>query len=352
MPRIAVLPGDGIGAEVTRQAIKVLRRVAADAQLELDLDERDFGAGRYVRTGTAITEAELAELETEYDAILLGTLGDPRVPDHAHVRAILSGLRARLDLYIDLRPIRLLDPSLSPLGHGAQPVDLVVYGENAGGTGVGIGGQLHRGTSGEVVLDESVSTWNGAERLLRAAFEHAQSAGPRSVALAEHPEAMPHRSDLWRRAFAEVGAEYPDVERQVVHVEMLASDLVFHPARYGIIIAPSLVAGMVSHFAAGLAGRPWLVPRAELHPGRPGLFRPMHGPAYDLAGTDRANPTGTILAAALLLDRLGFAREAARIEAAVRRSIRLGQTTPDLGGTLGTDAVGDWICRELGEADL
>lgn len=352
MPRIAVLPGDGIGAEVTRQAVKVLRRVAADAQLELDLDERDLGAGRHGRTETAVTEAELAELETQYDAILLGALGGPRVPHHAHTGAILGGLRARLDLYIDLRLIRSLDPSLSPLGHAAQPVDLVVYGENAGGPGVGIGGQLHRGASDAVVLDESVSTWKGAERLLRAAFEHAQSAGPRRVALAEHPEAMPHRSDLWRRAFAEVGAEYPDVEREAVHAEALAADLVFHPARYGILVAPSLVAGLVSHLAAALAGRPWLVPRAELHPGRPGLFRPMHGPAYDLVGTGRANPVGAILAASLLLDRLGFAREAARIEAAVRRSIRLGQTTPDLGGTLATEAVGDWICRELGEADL
>jgi 3-isopropylmalate dehydrogenase len=350
MVRIAVIPGDGIGVEVTRQAVKVLRRVAEDARLELQLVEWDLGAERYLATGSAITEAEISRLETEYDAIFLGALGDPRVPDQAHARAILLGLRFRLDLYINLRPVRLFDPRFSPLKEiRAEDVDLVIFRENTEGTYVGLGGTFKRGTADEIAIEEDINTRKGVERIVRAAFEHARATGRHRITLADKANAMQHAGGLWRRVFAEVGAEYPEVEREAVYIDALALDLVLRPARYGIIVTSNLFGDILSDLAAALVGGLGLAPSANLHPGRPGLFEPVHGSAPDLAGKDRANPHAAILTTALMLEHLGYHREATRIEGAVRRSVELRQTTPDLGGTLGTEAVGDWVCQVLAE---
>jgi 3-isopropylmalate dehydrogenase len=349
MARIAIIPGDGIGVEVTRQAVKVLRRVAEAARLELELVEWPLGAERYLETGVAITEQEMTELETEYDAIFLGALGDPRVPDQAHARAILLGLRFHLDLFINLRPVRLFDTRLSPLRDiSAEDLDLVIFRENTEGTYVGLGGTFKRGTADEIAIEEDINTRKGVERIIRAAFQHARSSGRHRITLADKANAMQHAGGLWRRVFAEVGAEYPEVEREAIYIDALALDLVLRPARYGIIVTSNLFGDILSDLAAALAGGLGLAPSANLHPGRPGLFEPVHGSAPDLAGKDRANPHAAILTAALMLENLGYQREADQIEAAVRRSIELGKTTPDLGGNLGTEAVGDWVSEEVG----
>ena len=348
MPRIAVIPGDGIGPEVTRQAVRVLRLLSEERGLPLELVEWDLGAERYLRTGTAITEAEFAELERDYHAILLGALGDPRVPDNAHTRAILLGLRFRLDLYINLRPARLLHPRLSPLKDpGEHGIDIVVVRENTEGLYTGIGGQFKRGTPDELALEQDVNTRKGIERIVRAAFEYARATGRRRVTLADKANAMPHAGELWRRTFAEVAAEYPDIEREALYIDALALDLVRRPGRYQVIVTSNLFGDILSDLAAALVGGLGLAPSANLHPGRHALFEPVHGSAPDIAGTGRANPLAAILSAALLLDHLGYAREAARVEAAVRATIERGETTPDLGGTLDTERVGDAVCAEL-----
>jgi 3-isopropylmalate dehydrogenase len=350
MARIAVIPGDGIGTEVIRQAVKVLGCVAEEARLDLELVEWNLGADRYLETGVAITEEEKARLETEYDAILLGALGDPRVPDHAHAREILLGLRFRLDLYVNLRPVRLWDAAFSPLKNVApEDVDIVIFRENTEGVYVGLGGTFKMGTPDEVAIEEDVNTRKGVERIVRAAFEYARSAGRRRVTLADKANAMRYAGGLWRRVFAEVGSEYPDIEREAMYVDALALDMVLRPSRYDVIVASNLFGDILSDLAAALVGGLGLAPSANLHPGKPGLFEPVHGSAPDIAGKDRANPLAAILTGALMLEQLGFPREAGRIEAAVRRSIELRRTTPDLGGELGTEAVGDWICRELRE---
>jgi len=345
-----VIPGDGIGTEVIRQAVKVLGCVAEEARLDLELVEWNLGADRYLETGVAITEEEKARLETEYDAILLGALGDPRVPDHAHAREILLGLRFRLDLYVNLRPVRLWDAAFSPLKNVApEDVDIVIFRENTEGVYVGLGGTFKMGTPDEVAIEEDVNTRKGVERIVRAAFEYARSAGRRRVTLADKANAMRYAGGLWRRVFAEVGSEYPDIEREAMYVDALALDMVLRPSRYDVIVASNLFGDILSDLAAALVGGLGLAPSANLHPGKPGLFEPVHGSAPDIAGKDRANPLAAILTGALMLEQLGFPREAGRIEAAVRRSIELRRTTPDLGGELGTEAVGDWICRELRE---
>jgi len=348
MKRIAVIPGDGIGVEVTRQAVKLIDRLRSNG-LGLETTEFDFGADRYVRSGVAITEAELSHLESDFDAIFLGAMGDPRVPDNAHARAILLGLRFRLDLYINLRPAYLIDARLSPLRDvETGAIDIMMFRENTEGVYAGIGGLLRAGTPDEVAIEEDVNTRKGVERIVRAAFEYAESHGRRRVTLTDKANAMPHAGSLWRRVFAEVGGEFGGIEREAVYADALALDLVRRPGRYDVIVAPNLFGDLLSDLAAALVGGLGVAPSANLHPGRPGLFEPVHGSAPDIAGQDLANPLAALLTTGLLLDQLGFSGEAAAVTTEVRDAIRSGNTTPDLGGPLGTEAVGDWVCERVG----
>jgi 3-isopropylmalate dehydrogenase len=348
MPRVAVIPGDGIGVEVVRQAKKVLACVADPSRNPLELVELDLGAERYLRTGVAITEEEMADLETGYQAILLGALGDPRVPDSAHARAILLGLRFRLDLYINLRPVELFDAAFSPLKN-VKPadVDIVVVRENTEGVYVGLGGNFKRGTADEIAIEEDVNTRKGVERIIRAAFEYARKSGRKRVTLADKANAMQYAGSLYRRVFAEVANEYGDIDSEAMYVDALALDMVLHPAHYDVIVASNLFGDVLSDLAAALVGGLGLAPSANLNPARPGLFEPVHGSAPNIAGQDKANPLAAILTAALMLENLSFVDEARRIRKAVRSSIDERMTTADLGGTLGTEAVGDWICTRL-----
>jgi 3-isopropylmalate dehydrogenase len=348
--RIAVIAGDGIGREVTAQAVKALRRLDETMELGFELVAWDLGADRYLETGVTITDAEMAELGADYDAIFLGALGDPRVPGNEHARDILLGLRFSLDLYVNLRPVRLLAPGASPLRDvGPGDVAMTIFRENTEGSYVGMGGVFKRGTAAEVAIEEDVNTAAGVERILRAAFQHAARTR-QGVTVADKSNAMRHGGQLWRRLFAEVSAEHPDVPARAMYVDALAMDMVLRPARYQVIVASNLFGDILSDLAAGLVGGLGLAPSANLHPGRIGLFEPVHGSAPDIAGTDRANPIAAFLTAALMLEHLGHPAAAVALERAVEDAIRSGATTPDLGGTLGTEAAGDWICARLGDA--
>jgi 3-isopropylmalate dehydrogenase len=351
MSRIAIIPGDGIGVDVTREAVKVLGCVQEESGVPLELVEWDLGAQRYLDTGVTITAAEMADLGSAYDAILLGAMGDARVPDNVHARDILLGMRFQLDLFINLRPIRLFDSGLSPLRDvRPEDVDMIVFRENTEGVYVGMGGTFKKGTADEIAIEEDVNTRKGVERIIRAAFEYARANGRRRVTLSDKANAMPHAGGLYRRVFAEVGAEYADVARNAVYADALALDLVLHPANYDVIVAANLFGDILSDLAAALVGGLGLAPSASLHPGRVGLFEPVHGSAPDLAGTNRANPLAAIMTSALMLRHLGHTAVADAMEGSVQRAVRGGHTTPDLGGNLGTDAVGDWVCRDLREA--
>jgi 3-isopropylmalate dehydrogenase len=345
--RIAVIPGDGIGREVTAQAVKVLRALDETLGLELELVAWDLGADRYLETGATITDEEFDTLRRDYDALFLGALGDPRVPGNEHARDILLGLRFRLDLYVNLRPVRLLVAGGSPLS-GVEPADLdmVIFRENTEGAYVGMGGVFKGGTPDEVAIEEDVNTRKGVERIVRAAFEYADRHDLR-LTLADKSNAMRHAGQLWRRTFADVAAEFPGVQRNAMYVDALAMDMVLHPARYQVIVASNLFGDIISDLAAGLVGGLGLAPSANLHPGRIGLFEPVHGSAPDIAGQDRANPIAAVLTAALMVDHLGHDEAARRIEMAVDAALREGATTPDVGGTLGTEAAGDWLARRV-----
>jgi len=272
MKRIALIPGDGIGAEVTRQVEKLLGWLREDG-IPVATATFDFGADRYLRTGIAITDQEMAMLEREFDAIFLGAMGDPRVPDNAHAREILLGLRFRMDLYINLRPVRLYDPGISPL-RDVEPadIDMVIFRENTEGVYAGMGGHLRFGTADEVAIEEDINTYKGVERIVRAAFEFALEHRRERVTLTDKANAMPHAGSLWRRVFEQVGREYVDVAREAVYADALALDLVRRPARYDVIVAPNLFGDLLSDLAAALAGGLGIAPSASLHPGRPCVF--------------------------------------------------------------------------------
>jgi 3-isopropylmalate dehydrogenase len=353
MSRIAIIPGDGIGADVTREAVKVLDCVGTDDGLPLDLVHWDLGAQRYLETGVTITPDEMAQLGNDYAAIFLGAMGDPRVPDNVHARDILLGMRFQLDLFINLRPVQLIDAAMSPL-RNVRPadVDMIIFRENTEGVYVGMGGTFKKGTSDEIAIEEDVNTRKGVERIIRAAFEHARAEGRRRVTLTDKANAMQHAGGLYRRVFAQVARDYAGIEHNAVYADALAMDMVLHPARYDVIVAPNLLGDILSDLAAALVGGLGLAPSASLHPGRVGLFEPVHGSAPDLVGTDRANPLAAIMTVALMLRQLGHGPVAARVEASVRRAVSGGHTTPDLGGRLTTAAVGDWVCRDLRETGV
>jgi 3-isopropylmalate dehydrogenase len=347
MLRIAIIPGDGIGIEVTREATKVLGCLAEKTDLDLDITEFDFGAERYLATGSAITEDEF-EVLSHFDAIFLGAMGDPRVKDSAHARAILLGMRFRFDLYINLRPVRLLNARLSPLKDvRPEDVDLVIFRENTEGLYVGMGGTFKQGTPDEIAIEEDVNTRKGVERIIRAAFEYARHEGRRKVTLTDKANAMQHAGGLWRRVFSEIGSDYGSFPRDAVYIDALALELIRRPANYDVIVAPNLFGDILSDLAAALAGGLGVAPSANLHPGRPGLFEPVHGSAPDLAGTGRANPLAAIMTVALMLRQLDKSNFADTLEGVVRKAIEDDRTTPDLGGKLTTEEVGDWICQQL-----
>jgi 3-isopropylmalate dehydrogenase len=348
MSRIAIIPGDGIGREVTPEAVRILRAVEEMYGLALEMVEWPHGADHYLATGCTLTDDEVEELRSGYDAILLGALGDPRVPGNEHARDILLGLRFRLDLFINFRPVRLLDARLTPLkDRGEADIDFVIFRENTEGVYVGMGGVFKRGTPDELAIQEDVNTRRGVERIVRAAFEHARAHRLQRVTMCDKANAMEHAGGLWRRVFAEVAEAYPEIEREAVYVDMLAMDLVRRPERYRVIVTGNLFGDILSDLGAQLVGGLGLAASANIHPGATSLFEPVHGSAPDLVGTGTANPCGAILSAALLLDHLGNHQEARAVERAVRTAVRAGDTTPDLGGSLDTAGAADAIRRAL-----
>ncbi|MGD8496099.1 MAG: isocitrate/isopropylmalate dehydrogenase family protein [Gemmatimonadales bacterium] len=350
MIRVGLLPGDGVGPEVVREARRVLEAVGHAGLAELAFRAFPHGADHWLATGETLGDEAFATLRDETDAILLGAVGDPRVPDNRHAHDILLGLRFRLDLYINFRPARLRSPALSPLRRADRAeIDLVIFRENTEGAYIGAGGGLREGTPGEIALGENVATRYGVERIVRAAFEYAERTGRGRVTLADKANAIPSVYGLWRRVFGEIAAEHPSVEAETRYVDALAMELVRRPERFGVIVTDNLFGDILSDLAAELVGGMGLAPSANYRPGGPGLYEPVHGSAPDIAGRGEANPMAAILSAALLLEHEGAEEAARRVDAAVTAAIEAGVTTPDLGGTRTTQEVGEWIAGRIEE---
>jgi 3-isopropylmalate dehydrogenase len=348
MKRIAVIPGDGIGTEVTAEAVKVLRVLMDRRGLPLELVTLDWGAERYLRDGISLPEGALEMLRREFQAILIGAFGDPRVPSNQHAVDILLGIRFGLDLYVNQRPVKLLDARLCPLKDRSEgDVNFVIFRENTEGLYVGVGGNFRRGTEEEVAVQEDLNTRRGVERILVYAFEYATRHSLKRLCMSDKSNAMPHAHGLWQRTFEDVRTRYPGVESRHLYIDTLAMELVRDPAQFDVIVTCNLFGDILSDLGALLVGGLGLAPSANLHPGRVSMFEPVHGSAPALAGKNLANPLAAILAAGMMLENLGYPEAAGDIERAVTEAIRKGETTPDLGGKLGTKEVGDWICSHL-----
>ncbi len=347
--RIAVIAGDGIGQEVTAQAVAVLQAVADAGGRTITLESLPWGADHYLATGVTVPEGGYAHLRDDCDAVLVGALGDPRVPDNRHARDILLGARFELDLYVNYRPVRLLDAELCPLkGRSRADVDFVVFRENTEGVYVGIGGRFKAGTPDEVAIQEEINTYKGVHRIIRHAFEFAVAGGRTNVCMADKSNAMPQGHALWQRVFKEVAAEFPDVEATHMYIDALAYQLVRDPTPFDVIVTNNLFGDIITDLGGALQGGLGMAASGNLHPGRTSLFEPVHGSAPPLAGRNVANPIGAILSAALMLETLGWAEGARRIEAAVEAALAAGQRTPDIGGSTGTREVGAWIAARVG----
>jgi 3-isopropylmalate dehydrogenase len=349
--KIATIMGDGIGPEVIRAAMPAIERAAAAHGARLEWEHLPFGADHYLKTRETLPESAFAHLRDHVHAILLGAVGDPRVPGNEHARDILLGLRFRLDLYINFRPCTLLHPDLCPLkppsSAGARgPIDFTIFRENTEGIYLGRGSAKHVGTMQEEQIAEEVHTAIKVERIIRAAFEWALANGKTRVTMTDKSNAVPaHR--LWQRLFKEVGEQYPRIEREHRYVDALAMELVREPERFQVIVANNLYGDILSDLGAQLVGGLGLAASANLHPGRAGLYEPVHGSAPPLAGKNVANPLAAILTGALMLGELGLPKAQARLERVVRDALAANLRTPDLGGTASTTAVAEWVAGQV-----
>ncbi len=346
--KIAIVPGDGIGVDVTAEAVKVLDRVCRRQSIAFDPVFFPWSADHYLETGESVPAGGFDDLSRNYDAVFMGAFGDPRVPDMKHAADILLGARFQLDLYVNYRPVRCLDDRLCPLkGFASKDIDFVVFRENTEGSYVGAGGHLKKGTPDEVAVQEDVSTRKGVERIIRYAFEYAKGRGRKRVVMSDKSNAMRFVGDLWQRTFAEVAREHPGIEASHLYIDALCMQMIKDPRQFEVIVTNNMFGDIATDLGAALQGGLGMAASGNLHPGRVSMFEPVHGSAPKYAGTGKANPFGAILTAALLLDHLGHPAAAAAVEAAVAACVRERAATADVGGSLTTSAAGDAVCERL-----
>ncbi|MGC0273183.1 3-isopropylmalate dehydrogenase [Pseudactinotalea sp. Z1739] len=339
--KLAVIAGDGIGRDVTGEARKVLDAVLAGSGVTVQATELDLGAGRWHATGETLTEADLETIKA-HDAILLGAVGDPSVPSGVLERGLLLRLRFELDHYVNLRPAKILPGIPSPLADPGQ-VDFVVVREGTEGPYVGNGGSVRTGTPQEIATEVSVNTAFGVERVVRDAFDRAQARPRKKLTLVHKHNVLVHAGHLWRRTVDAVGAEYPEVAVDYLHVDAATIFLATDPARFDVIVTDNLFGDIITDLAAAIAGGIGLAASGNINPtGQyPSMFEPVHGSAPDIAGQEKADPTAAVLSVALMLAHLGLDEQAERIEQAVAADIA------ERSGARSTSEIGDALAQRV-----
>ena len=339
---LAVVAGDGIGPEVTAQALSVLNVVAPAHGLSFDTTDYDLGARRYHATGEVLPDSVLEEIRG-HDAILLGAIGDPRVPSGVLERGLLLKLRFALDHYVNLRPSKLFTGVSTPLGNPGE-IDFVVVREGTEGPYVGNGGAIRVGTPHELATEVSINTAYGVERVVRDAFARALARPRRKLTLVHKNNVLVHAGHLWKRTVDAVATEFPDVSVDYLHVDAATIFLVTDPARFDVIVTDNLFGDILTDLAAAITGGIGLAASGNVNPDRttPSMFEPVHGSAPDIAGQSKADPTAAILSGALLLEHLGIPEAAAQITAAVEADIAERPSTPRT-----TEEVGEAIASRV-----
>ncbi|MYT24940.1 3-isopropylmalate dehydrogenase [Streptomyces sp. SID7760] len=338
---LAVIPGDGIGQEVVAQGLKVLTAVLPQ-DVKLETKEYDLGAQRWHRTGETLPDAELESLK-HHDAILLGAIGDPSVPSGVLERGLLLKLRFAFDHFINLRPSKLFPNTASPLA-GRPEIDFVVVREGTEGPYTGNGGSLRTGTPAEVATEVSINTAYGVERVVRDAYERADSRPRKKLTLVHKNNVLVYAGHMWKNIFDKVGQEYPEVTTDYLHVDAATIFFVTQPERFDVIVTDNLFGDILTDLAAAVTGGIGLAASGNINPtgAFPSMFEPVHGSAPDIAGTGKADPTATILSVALLLRHLGFEDRAARIEDAVSADLA------ERDGTFrSTEQIGDALAARV-----
>ena len=347
---LAVIPGDGIGPEVTAEALKVLE-VAAPAELKFARTQYDLGAERYLATGEVLPESVLEEIRGQ-DAILLGAVGgkpnDPNLPPGILERGLLLKLRFELDHYINLRPSRLFPGSVAPLSDavlGKGDIDFVVVREGTEGPYTGNGGALRVGTPAEVATEVSVNTAFGVERVVRDAFARAQRRPRKKLTLIHKTNVLVNAGSVWWRLFTEVAKEYPEVTTDYMHIDAAMIFMTTDPARFDVIVTDNLFGDIITDLAAAVTGGIGLAASGNVNPDRtaPSMFEPVHGSAPDIAGQQKADPTAAILSVSLMLDHLGLTEAAQKVEAAVIADL----AERDPAAPIHTPAIGDSIAARV-----
>ncbi|BDU49553.1 3-isopropylmalate dehydrogenase [Haliovirga abyssi] len=350
--RIALIPGDGIGKEVIPEGVKVLKAAAEAEGFKLEFTNFDFGADRYLRdNGHLIDDDELEELK-KYDAIYLGAVGDPRVPAGVLEHGILLKLRFDLDLYLNLRPIKLFDEKYCPLKNKTTAdIDFTVIRENTEDLYISAGGFLRKGTPQEIATQEMIATRFGVERAIRYAFEEARRINKKkTVALCDKSNVLTYAHNLWLRAFNEIGEEYPDIKKEHYYVDAICMKMVRSPEIFDVIVTPNMFGDIITDLGAEIQGGMGTAVSGNVNPNGISMFEPVHGSAPDIAGQGIANPIAAILSAAQMMDVLGFETASKKIEKAVIRAMEEKETTKDMGGTLNTAQAGDVIAKFVKEA--
>lgn len=348
--RIAVIPGDGIGKEVMPEGIRVVDAAASHFGLKLSWDHFPWSCESYHRTGRMMPEDGIDQLR-DYDAIYLGAVGFPGVPDHVSLWGLLIPIRRQFDQYVNLRPCRLMPGVSSPLANRtSEEIDFWVVRENVEGEYSDIGGRLFSGTDQELVIQQSVFSRRGVDRILRYAFELARSRPRRRLTSATKSNGLVHTMPYWDERFAAMAREYPDVDANQYHVDILTAHFVRHPDWFDVVVGSNLFGDILSDLGPAVAGSIGIAPSANINPEKthPSMFEPVHGSAPDIVGQGIADPIGQIWAGAMMLEHLGHARAAAAVEHAIEEVLSgEGPRTPDLGGNAGTQEVGRAIAEAI-----
>ena len=348
--KIAVIPGDGIGKEVVPAGIKVLNKIQKCYDyFNFEFDYFDWGCEYYLKYGRMMPENGLDILKA-YDAIYLGAVGYPGVPDHISLWGLLLPIRRTFQQYVNFRPVKLFEGIKSPLeGIKAGDIDIIIIRENNEGEYSNIGGRLYEKTDREVVIQESIFTRFGVERIIRYAFEYAKNNNRKRVTTATKSNGISYTMPFWDEIFFEVGKNYQNVQKDKFHIDALVAKFVTDPKHFDVVVASNLFGDILSDLGPAIAGSLGIAPSANINPLKeyPSMFEPVHGSAPDIAGKNIANPIGQIWSGTLMLDNLGLIEAAKRIELAIEKTIKNGIVTPDLGGKHKTNDVADYICEVL-----
>ena len=347
MKTIAVLPGDGIGEEVVREGLRALETASAVTGFQYKLEHYPYGAEHFLKTGETFPDSALRAMR-DHDAILLGAIGDPRVETGMLERAIIAGVRFGLDLYVNLRPIKLYAEHLCPL-KGVEPeqIDMLVVRENTEGAYVGAGGLLRKGSANEVAVCNMIWTRNGTERVIRYAFEAAQARNKQNrVTLVDKANAI-RPMDLWTRAFADVAKEYEGIATDHAYIDAACMWMVKNPDWFDVVVTDNLFGDIITDLGAMLQGGLGIAASGNIHPGRVSMFEPIHGSAPKYKGQNKACPVATVNAVQMMLEFLGDTDGATLIENAISNALRSKKIPSLRAGDIGTDAAGDALIEEI-----